>query len=221
MDRARHQCRDPLSLPYLRDRADALENQRRDLPCYTESQKKECRDREAAVIKVQTDVSRLETELLENLSFSRKRERQLSESAERLVEAVDRRFFELCRQLGLSGCVGLVRGRDALDFRGFGVDIRVMFGAASEMMRLSGEVQSGGEKSVCTALYLMALQEMPSASAPFRWVDEINQGKGREEPQETAPFLIAFLVQHIHQKNFVFKPLVRMDVGRYLNFLSM
>ena len=34
--------------------------------------------------------------------------------------------------------------------------------------------QSGGEKSVTTALYIMALQEM--TQVPFRCVDEINQG---------------------------------------------
>ena len=39
---------------------------------------------------------------------------------------------------------------------------------------LTGQRQSGGERSVSTILYLMALQEL--AAAPFRVVDEINQG---------------------------------------------
>lgn len=39
---------------------------------------------------------------------------------------------------------------------------------------LSARVQSGGERSVSTIMYLMALQEM--MVSPFRCVDEINQG---------------------------------------------
>ena len=34
--------------------------------------------------------------------------------------------------------------------------------------------QSGGERSVATALYMLALQEL--TTVPFRCVDEINQG---------------------------------------------
>ena len=39
---------------------------------------------------------------------------------------------------------------------------------------LSKGTQSGGEKSVTTAVYMMALQEL--TQVPFRCVDEINQG---------------------------------------------
>jgi chromosome segregation ATPase len=39
---------------------------------------------------------------------------------------------------------------------------------------LSGNRHSGGERAVSTVMYLMALQDM--TSAPFRVVDEINQG---------------------------------------------
>jgi hypothetical protein len=39
---------------------------------------------------------------------------------------------------------------------------------------LDGNRHSGGERAVSTIMYLMALQEL--TSAPFRVVDEINQG---------------------------------------------
>ena len=44
-----------------------------------------------------------------------------------------------------------------------------------ELQDLSKGTQSGGEKSVTTAVYMMALQEL--TQVPFRCVDEINQGK--------------------------------------------
>jgi chromosome segregation ATPase len=45
---------------------------------------------------------------------------------------------------------------------------------AESLQLLDGNRQSGGERSVSTIFYLMALQSM--ARAPFRVVDEINQG---------------------------------------------
>ena len=39
---------------------------------------------------------------------------------------------------------------------------------------LKAGIQSGGEKSVTTAIYMMALQEL--SKVPFRFVDEVNQG---------------------------------------------
>lgn len=43
-----------------------------------------------------------------------------------------------------------------------------------ELVRLTATRQSGGERTVATAFFLLALQG--SAQAPFRVVDEINQG---------------------------------------------
>ena len=53
--------------------------------------------------------------------------------------------------------------------------LRVMFRLQeANLVQLSGQRHSGGERAVSTVMYLMALQEM--TSAPFRVVDEINQG---------------------------------------------
>ncbi|KCV69211.1 hypothetical protein H696_04628 [Fonticula alba] len=52
--------------------------------------------------------------------------------------------------------------------------IRVQFHTSGSLEVLKEKQQSGGERAVITILYLMALQEI--ASAPFRVVDEINQG---------------------------------------------
>ena len=48
------------------------------------------------------------------------------------------------------------------------------FRQGQELQDLSKGTQSGGEKSVTTAVYMMALQEL--TQVPFRCVDEINQG---------------------------------------------
>lgn len=59
------------------------------------------------------------------------------------------------------------------DFSKYGAQIRVKFRVNEELQALNAQRQSGGERSVSTMLYLMALQE--ETSCPFRVVDEINQ----------------------------------------------
>ena len=48
------------------------------------------------------------------------------------------------------------------------------FGPHEELQLLDAHRQSGGERAVSTIFYLMSLQSL--ARAPFRVVDEINQG---------------------------------------------
>ena len=54
------------------------------------------------------------------------------------------------------------------------------FRKAEQMRELTSHYQSGGERSVSTILYLMALQELNKC--PFRVVDEINQVKLVQDP---------------------------------------
>lgn len=62
---------------------------------------------------------------------------------------------------------------DLQDFSKYGIAIKVKFRPNEELQVLSTSRQSGGERSVSTMLYLMALQDI--TSCPFRAVDEINQ----------------------------------------------
>ncbi|KAF3905200.1 hypothetical protein AA313_de0210046 [Arthrobotrys entomopaga] len=75
-------------------------------------------------------------------------------------------------------CAGAVRirkeGVDGCDFENWAIEIMVKFREAENMQVLTAQRQSGGERAVSTVFYLMALQSL--ARAPFRVVDEINQG---------------------------------------------
>ena len=61
-----------------------------------------------------------------------------------------------------------------MDFRSYGVSIKVKFRDGEDWSELARGRQSGGEMSVTTAVYMLALQEL--TTVPFRCVDEINQG---------------------------------------------
>ena len=72
-------------------------------------------------------------------------------------------------------CVGEVQlAPHPTDYDRWEMAIMVKFRDAEQLQRLSAFRQSGGEKSVSTILYLLALQEL--SKSPFRVVDEINQG---------------------------------------------
>lgn len=74
----------------------------------------------------------------------------------------------------LKGARGAVEISQAETYDRWGLSIKVAFRDGASLCKLQAHVQSGGERSVSTIMFLMALQaHMPS---PFRVVDEINQG---------------------------------------------
>ncbi|KAE9380162.1 P-loop containing nucleoside triphosphate hydrolase protein [Stipitochalara longipes BDJ] len=72
------------------------------------------------------------------------------------------------------GCAGEVDVHKDDDFEQWAIQIKVKFRENETLQQLDAHRQSGGERSVSTIFYLMSLQSM--ARAPFRVVDEINQG---------------------------------------------
>ncbi|KAF2773702.1 putative ABC/SMC5 protein [Teratosphaeria nubilosa] len=71
-------------------------------------------------------------------------------------------------------CAGEVAVHKDEDFEQWAIQIKVKFREHEPLTILDSHRQSGGERAVSTIFYLMALQSM--ARAPFRVVDEINQG---------------------------------------------
>ena len=125
---------------------------------------------------------------LDNLESSKeKRQNEMDQkfrpwkqALENSVAQIDKRFSKYMAELGCTGEVALTKGELADNedkygnFKDWGIEIRVSFRDGVKPSVLSARVQSGGERSVSTIMYLMALQEM--MVCPFRCVDEINQG---------------------------------------------
>lgn len=92
------------------------------------------------------------------------------------------KFCKYMEEMGCTGEVRLKKGNtDESDdenvfanFKDWGIEILVSYRENTKAQILSAERHSGGERSVATILYLMALQD--AMVAPFRCVDEINQG---------------------------------------------
>lgn len=72
------------------------------------------------------------------------------------------------------GCKGEIKlSNSGEDFSSYALEILVSFRDKAPMQRLDVHVQSGGERSVATMLFLLCLQKV--TDCPFRVVDEINQ----------------------------------------------
>ena len=90
---------------------------------------------------------------------------------ERVIAHVNARFGAAFARMRCAGEVRLAR--DA-SYEKWGIDIFVKFRDTEELQLLTGQRQSGGERSLSTIMYLLSLTEL--AHAPFSLVDEINQG---------------------------------------------
>uniref|UniRef100_A0A8C4QBP7 Structural maintenance of chromosomes protein 5 n=1 Tax=Eptatretus burgeri TaxID=7764 RepID=A0A8C4QBP7_EPTBU len=90
-----------------------------------------------------------------------------------LVDEINKRFSSFFASMDCVGQVDLHYENEE-EYDTYGIRIQVKFRSASKLAELTPFHQSGGERSVSTMLYLLALQELNKC--PFRVVDEINQG---------------------------------------------
>ncbi|KAI1434802.1 P-loop containing nucleoside triphosphate hydrolase protein [Xylaria sp. CBS 124048] len=89
-----------------------------------------------------------------------------------LIAQISDAFAYNFEQINCAGQVDIYK--DEEDFEQWAIEIKVKFRQNETLQQLNQHRQSGGERAVSTIFYLMALQSM--AQAPFRVVDEINQG---------------------------------------------
>ncbi|XP_056455399.1 structural maintenance of chromosomes protein 5 [Gadus chalcogrammus] len=128
----------------------------------------------------EVEIQNLEKELGDQSEALNTYRMNMSEAKERwlnplrtLICQINERFGEYFRSMQCVGEVDLHSEKEE-EYDKYGIRIRVKFHNSTELHELTAHHQSGGERSVSTMLYLMALQELNRC--PFRVVDEINQG---------------------------------------------
>lgn len=81
---------------------------------------------------------------------------------QRMVETVNQHFQRMLRGMGCNGEVSLYCGHEPFDgcnaFDKYAIHIRVKFRDEEQLQLLTANRQSGGERAVCTILYIIALQ---------------------------------------------------------------
>merc|ERR1712150_129972 len=98
-------------------------------------------------------------------------------------------------------------------------EVMVKFRDKYDLQRLDPFKQSGGERSVSTALYMMAMQHM--TQVPFRCVDEINQGMDERNERRVFDLLIETSVQKNSAQYFLLTPklLPNLNYGKGVKIL--
>ena len=89
-------------------------------------------------------------------------QRQLDNGTNDMLDTINTHFSNLMHSLEYAGMVEKIITEDNKN----GLRILVKFRGTEDLTQLSFNAQSGGEKSVATALYIIALQEM--TQVPFR-----------------------------------------------------
>ncbi|XP_037540129.1 structural maintenance of chromosomes protein 5 [Nematolebias whitei] len=164
-------------LPDTLDDVDAMLNEERSrAECFTglsENVVEEYNRREQ-------EIKHLENEHKKKTDALNTYRQNISEAKERwlnplkqLIEQINDKFSDFFRSMQCVGEVDL-HSENEEEYDKYGIRIRVKFHSSTQLHELTAHHQSGGERSVSTMLYLMALQELNRC--PFRVVDEINQG---------------------------------------------
>ncbi|XP_014272608.1 structural maintenance of chromosomes protein 5 isoform X2 [Halyomorpha halys] len=91
-----------------------------------------------------------------------------------LIEDINDKFGAFFAAMGCAGIVELDQGSDPSHYENYGLMIKVKFRNEYELQALDSYTQSGGERALTTAVFLLSLQTI--SKVPFRCVDEINQG---------------------------------------------
>ncbi|KAJ8708813.1 hypothetical protein PYW08_010195 [Mythimna loreyi] len=123
---------------------------------------------------------------------------------ENLLRDIDKSFGDMFSKLGCAGEIKLDKGGSGEDYDKYGISILVCFRASEQLQQLTRHAQSGGERALSTALYLMALQRL--TTVPFRCVDEINQGMDPINERKMFELLVKVTTESDNAQYFLLTP---------------
>ncbi|XP_076339825.1 structural maintenance of chromosomes protein 5-like isoform X2 [Tachypleus tridentatus] len=126
-----------------------------------------------------------------------------------LPQTVDEIDNEIHKEQAKADC--LLQTDESEDFENYGVLIRVKYRDTEELKELTPYHQSGGERSVATVLYMMALQEM--TNVPFRCVDEINQGMDSRNERKVFELVVKTACLEATSQYFLLTPKLLPDLA--------
>uniref|UniRef100_A0A4W3I168 Structural maintenance of chromosomes protein 5 n=1 Tax=Callorhinchus milii TaxID=7868 RepID=A0A4W3I168_CALMI len=193
------------SLPNTLDEIDAsLREEESRVACFsTLSIVADYKKRKQAIEDLVEELKRKNTELKDyKENISKVKEKWLN-PLKQLVEQINEKFSEHFRSMQCAGEVDLHTENEE-EYDKYGIRIRVKFRSSTQLHELTHHHQSGGERSVSTMLYLMALQEL--SRCPFRVVDEINQGMDPTNERRVFEMVVRTACQENTSQYFFITP---------------
>ena len=138
-----------------------------------------------------------------------------------LIGRINTNFSFFFSSLQCCGEVSLNVPENPEDYEKYGVTIKVKFRDDENLRELTAHHQSGGERSVSTVLYLMALQEL--TRCPFRCVDEINQGMDPRNERKVFQLVVQTVCKRSSSQYFLLTPklLPDLEYGDHMTVLCV
>lgn len=133
------------------------------------------------------------------------------DEVEKMIGDINVKFTNLFRQLKCAGEISLRVPDISDDFAKYGVKIMVSYRSNEALQELTAWQQSGGEKSVATMMYMIALQEM--TKCPFRVVDEINQGMDPTNERKVFDIIVQNSCSKLFAQYFLLTPKLLPDLS--------
>ncbi|XP_047519657.1 structural maintenance of chromosomes protein 5 isoform X1 [Pieris napi] len=165
---------------------------------------KEYKTRERTIAKLQSDITNSSDKNKQLEEKMNKLKSKWLPSLETLLRNIDRAFGSMFAKMGCAGEVKLDKTGADEDYDKYGVGIYIRFRADEQLQQLTRHAQSGGERALCTALYLMALQAL--TTVPFRCVDEINQGMDAINERKMFQLLVKVTTECENGQYFLLTP---------------
>ncbi|XP_076647779.1 structural maintenance of chromosomes 5 [Halictus rubicundus] len=128
----------------------------------------------------------------------------------KIVNKINENFSSYFSAMGCAGEVVLAAAENAMDFDQYGLKIRVKFRDSDQLQELTRHHQSGGERAVTTAIYMISLQEL--SRVPFRCVDEINQGMDAANERRVFNLLVKMTGKRNSSQYFLLTPKLLPDL---------
>lgn len=123
------------------------------------------------------------------------------------IVEINLKFATAFERMGCAGEVSIKTGDDEKEFDNYGLCIKVTYRNGEPLQELNNVVQSGGERAVATAIFMLSLQEL--TPVPFRCVDEINQGMDVNNERRVFQLLLESTAQANTAQYFLITPKVR------------
>ncbi|RUS91866.1 hypothetical protein EGW08_000437 [Elysia chlorotica] len=136
--------------------------------------------------------------------------RKWHEDLRKLINEINENFSYFFSCMQCCGEVGLSVPENPEDYEKYGVCIKVKFRDHENLRELTAHHQSGGERSVSTVLYMMALQEL--TKCPFRCVDEINQGMDPKNERKVFELVVQTVCKKSCSQYFLLTPKLLPDL---------
>ncbi|KAG2073647.1 structural maintenance of chromosomes protein [Suillus decipiens] len=161
-----------------------------------------------------TEIEALTKTLEDREKNTRKVEREIKNARDRWQPALEQLVASIGKKFSAAfdriGCAGEIRISPHDDYDKWAIDILVKFRDNEKLQLLTGQRQSGGERSLTTILYLMSLTE--EARTPFSLVDEINQGMDQRAERAVHNSLVEVTCKPDSAQYFLITPKLLPDL---------